>query len=86
MMEIEEIKRMIEAGIPGATAMVTGDGSHFDAVVVAAAFDGKSRLEKQRMVFGTLGDSITSGRLHALSIQAHTPAEWDAAQRSGKVS
>lgn len=76
-MDPQEIKDMIEAGIPGCTAIVNGDdGSHFDAIVVAEEFDGQSLVNKQRMVYGTLGDSITSGRLHALSIKAYTPAQW----------
>ena len=76
-MQPEEIKRMIEAGIAGASAMVTGDGSHFDAVVVSEAFDGKSMLQEQRMVYAALGDKIHTGELHALSIKAFTPEEWE---------
>ncbi|MGB0712704.1 MAG: BolA family protein [Gammaproteobacteria bacterium] len=74
-MENQEIIDMIESGIEGAKVSVTGDGSHFDAVIVAAAFDGKNTLARQRMVFASLGDSITSGRLHNLNIKALTPAE-----------
>ncbi|MCP5142183.1 MAG: BolA family transcriptional regulator [Chromatiales bacterium] len=78
-MDPNEIKAMIEAGIPNCEAQVMGDdGSHFDAIVVSPEFEGKSMLQEQRMVYGTLGDSITSGRLHALSIKAYTPAEWAA--------
>jgi acid stress-induced BolA-like protein IbaG/YrbA len=80
MMETEEISQMIESGLPGSKAIVTGDGSHFDAIVISDLFDGKSMLEEQRMVFDTLGDSVTSGRLHALSIKAYTRAEWEEAQ------
>ena len=48
--------------------------SHFRMLIVAAAFAGKSRLERQRMVFAALGDLMQS-EIHALSITALTPDE-----------
>ncbi len=75
----EEVRKLIEAGLPGSQVTVTGDGSHFEATVVSESFEGKSPLEKQRAVYGTLGDRITSGEIHALSIKAYTPEEWQQA-------
>jgi BolA protein len=48
--------------------------SHFRLAVVAAAFAGKSRLERQRMVFAALGDLMQTD-IHALAITALTPDE-----------
>src|SRR5918994_1215557 len=48
--------------------------SHFRMLIVAATFAGKSRLERQRMVFAALGDLMQS-EIHALSITALTPTE-----------
>ena len=48
--------------------------SHFRLLIVAAIFDGKSRLERQRMVFAALGDLMHTD-VHALSITALTPDE-----------
>ncbi len=48
--------------------------SHFRLTIVAAAFAGKSRVERQRMVFAALGDLMRSD-IHALSITALTAAE-----------
>lgn len=78
-MQSEDIKRMIEAGLPGSQAQVDGDGTHFEAVVITEAFGGKTLLEKHRMVYATLGDGMR-GAIHALSIRPFTPAEW--AQRN----
>jgi acid stress-induced BolA-like protein IbaG/YrbA len=64
----EELKARIEAGIPGSSATVTGDGHHFNAVVTAAAFDGLSRIAAHRLVYDVFGPEI-GGRIHALSIQ-----------------
>jgi stress-induced morphogen len=64
----EELKQRIEAGIPGATAEVTGDGHHFNAVVSAPAFRGQSRIAQHRLVYDVFGPEV-GGRIHALSIQ-----------------
>lgn len=48
--------------------------SHFTVAIEAAAFAGKSRLERQRMVNRALGD-IPGERVHALAIKAKAPGE-----------
>jgi stress-induced morphogen len=66
----DEVKRLIEEGIPGATATVgdlTGTGDHFKAEVVAAAFRGKSMIEQHRMVYAALG-ALMGGPIHALQL------------------
>lgn len=64
----EELKHRIEAGIPGATAEVTGDGHHFYAAVSANAFAGLSRIAQHRLVYDVFGAEV-GDRIHALSIQ-----------------
>jgi acid stress-induced BolA-like protein IbaG/YrbA len=64
----EELKARIEQGIPGATASVSGDGHHFNAVVAAPAFRGLSRIAQHRLVYEVFGSEV-GGRIHALSIQ-----------------
>jgi BolA family transcriptional regulator, general stress-responsive regulator len=56
--------------------------SHFRLTIVAAAFAGKGRIERQRMVFAALGDLMQTD-IHALSITALTPAETDARRQAG---
>jgi BolA family transcriptional regulator, general stress-responsive regulator len=48
--------------------------SHFRLQIVADAFSGRSRIERQRMVYGALGDLLQTD-VHALSITALSPAE-----------
>ena len=48
--------------------------SHFTVVIESAAFAGKNRLERQRMVNRALGD-IPGQRVHALAVRAFAPGE-----------
>lgn len=80
-MNPEDVKNIIQAGLPDCEVTVTGDGSHFDAVVIGDVFEGQSAVKKQQLVYATLGDRITSGEIHALSIKTYTPAEWATASK-----
>jgi acid stress-induced BolA-like protein IbaG/YrbA len=71
-MQPEEIKRLIESGLPGARVEVAGDGHHFEAVIVAQAFAGKSMLQQHQMVYAVLGDKMRS-EIHALSLRTLAP-------------
>jgi BolA protein len=48
--------------------------THFQVVVVASAFEGNSRLERQRMVYGVLAAELAD-RVHALTLKTLTPEE-----------
>jgi len=79
-MQCEDIQSKIEQGLPGAQVSVTGDGRHFEAVVVSDAFAGKGLLEQHRMVYATLGDKV-GGDIHALSVRTYTNAAWQQTKR-----
>ncbi len=51
-----------------------GGESHFRLLIVADAFAGKSRVERQRLVYGLLADEMRE-RVHALALTTHTPEE-----------
>jgi len=80
-MEPEAIQQLIEEGIPDCEARVQGDGSHFEAVVISPLFAGLTPVKKQQKVYAILGDRITSGEIHALTIKAYTPDEWKTASK-----
>jgi acid stress-induced BolA-like protein IbaG/YrbA len=84
-MNEHEIQRMIEAGLPGSRAVVTGDGRHFEALVVSEAFAGKPMIQQHRLVYAALGDSFRTDAVHALSIKTLTPAEWEARSRGASA-
>ena len=48
--------------------------SHFNLRIESAAFAGKNRVERQRMIYAALGELMES-RVHALSIRANAPGE-----------
>ena len=52
-----------------------GAQSHFRVVVVAECFAGKTLVARHRMVNAALAEEL-SGRIHALALHTHTPAEW----------
>jgi len=74
MPQAEELKRRIEAAIPGARAEVedlTGGGDHFRATVAAPTFAGLSRIQQHQLVYDVFGAEV-GGPIHALSIKTTT--------------
>lgn len=82
-MDTNEIKDVLMNALALDEAHITGDGSHFQAIVVGALFDGMSRVKKQQAVYAPLMAYIADNRIHALSIKAYTPEEW---QRDRKLN
>lgn len=78
-MKPTEIEQLIAAGLPGCQVRVLSDDeTHYEAVVVSAAFADKRPLQRHQMVYKTLGDRM-GGDIHALSIKALTPEEQGSA-------
>lgn len=74
-MKPAEIEKLIATGLPDCQVRVmSDDDTHFEAVVISAAFAGKRPLQRHQMVYKTLG-TLMGGEIHALSIQALTPEE-----------
>lgn len=81
-MDPQEIAAMIETGFADAEVRVlSDDNTHFQALVVAAEFEGLRPLARHQLVYGTLG-TLVGNEIHALSVTALTPREW--AERSGE--
>jgi stress-induced morphogen len=70
-----EIEKLIKEGIPGAKVTIEdlqGDGDHYAAVVVSAAFRGKTRIQQHKMVYDALKGRM-GNELHALALQTSVP-------------
>ena len=75
-MQPDHIEQLIKQGLPDADVYVEGDGSHFSALVITSAFLGKSRVQRQQMIYATVNAELLDGSLHALSTKAFTREEW----------
>lgn len=54
---------------------VTGDGRHFEAVVVSDSFINQSRINRHRLIYAALGERMKE-EVHALSMKLYTTEEW----------
>lgn len=74
-MNADDIERLIRRHIPDAEVTIhdlAGDGDHYAATVVSAAFKGKSRVQQHQLVYEALKAEM-GGQLHALALQTATP-------------
>ena len=74
-MDAVEIERLICEAIPDAGVTIEdlrGDGDHYAARVVSAAFKGKTRVQQHQMVYKALGGRM-GAELHALALQTSAP-------------
>ena len=82
MTNAADIERLIQQGLPDAQVEVHGDdGVHFEAVIVSAAFAGKSPVQQHQMVYRALGASMQDSVIHALSFKTLTPEQAAATPR-----
>lgn len=73
----EQLKSLIEAGIPDAQVSVrdlTGTRDHFGVQVISRAFSGKSLVEQHQMVYRAVGKELTNA-VHALQVHTVVPEE-----------
>mgnify|MGYP001144210974 CR=1 FL=1 len=82
-MSATEIERFIKEALPDATVEIrdlAGDGDHYAANVISAAFKGKSRVQQHQMVYATLGNRMEA-EIHALALRTLTPEQWQSQSR-----
>ncbi len=71
------IERLIKDGLPDARVTIEdlrGDGDHYAALVVSAAFKGKTRVQQHQMVYAAL-QGCMGNELHALALQTSAPED-----------
>jgi acid stress-induced BolA-like protein IbaG/YrbA len=73
----EDVKRYIAENLKCQHVEVTGDGQHFQAVIVSEAFRGKSRVQQHQLVYRALGERMRE-EIHALSMRTFAPEDWPA--------
>jgi acid stress-induced BolA-like protein IbaG/YrbA len=73
----DDVRRYIAQGLPCEHIEIAGDGRHFEALIVSAAFEGKTRIARHQLVYAALGERMRE-EIHALSMRTLTPAEYGA--------
>ena len=76
-MKAEAIVAKIQEAIPDAVVDLkdlTGTEDHWEATIVSGAFDGKSLVQRHRMVFAALEEEM-KGPIHALTLKVYTPEQ-----------
>lgn len=70
----DDVRRYIAAGLECSVLEVSGDGQHFEALIVSSLFEGKRLVQRHQIVYRALGDRMRE-EIHALSMRTLTPAE-----------
>lgn len=78
MVTPDYVRELIAQGLDCVHLEVSGDGAHFEAVIVSAAFAGKNRIARHQLVNRALGAQM-GNEIHALSMKTLTPEEWGGA-------
>ncbi|MEN9314839.1 MAG: hypothetical protein RIS35_1232 [Pseudomonadota bacterium] len=75
MVTPEYVKNSIAAGLECERLEVSGDGHHFEALIVSRHFEGKRPVQRHQLVYKALGDRMRE-EIHALSMRTLTPDEY----------
>ena len=75
----ENIRQYISESLVCQHVNVTGDGAHFEAIIVSNAFEGLRPIARHQLVYKALGDRMKQ-EIHALSMRTLTPGEYEAAK------
>jgi monothiol glutaredoxin len=75
-----EVEKLVRQGIADAQVFVEGTGCDLSLIVVSGQFADLTPVKEQQMVLETLKEPLASGKLHAVSVKAYTPDEWQAGQ------
>ena len=82
MLSAAQLESYITQNLDCSYIKVLGDdGTHFEAVIVSPAFEGKRMIQQHQLVYAALGDRMRA-EIHALSMKTYTPTPWAAASNS----
>ena len=82
MLSAAQLESYITQNLDCSYIKVLGDdGTHFEAVIVSPAFEGKRMIQQHQLVYAALGDRMRA-EIHALSMKTYTPTAWAAASNN----
>ncbi|MDB1122901.1 BolA family iron metabolism protein IbaG [Vibrio algarum] len=70
-------KKILEESLEIQEIHVKGDGSQFEVIAIDACFETLSRVKKQQLIYSPLMEYIQRNDIHAVTIKAFTPEEWE---------
>jgi acid stress-induced BolA-like protein IbaG/YrbA len=73
----DQIRDYISQNLPCDHIQVSGDGSHFEALIVSPEFEGLRLIARHQRVYAALGERMKA-EVHALSMRTLTPDEYRA--------
>lgn len=79
-MNAQQVKARIETLAPGTKAELidlTGTQDHWQALIVSPAFEGRSLVERHRLIFDLFKSEVESNEVHALTLKTLTPEQYD---------
>ena len=81
-MDAMTLRQLITQGLVCEHLDIQGDGRHWFATIVSSDFEGKRLIQRHQQVYATLGNSLETDAVHALSMRTYTPQEWEEQGRS----
>ncbi len=76
-MNLESVQVRLRTAFPEAEEIrVQGEGNKISVLIVSPVFAGLRPVQKQQKIYGCMQDWISSGELHAVTMQTLTPDEW----------
>ena len=74
-MDQADIQAILQAGLPDCEIEMMAEGNKLGLRLTGEVFAGMNRVKRQQLVYGLLNDKISSGEIHAVSMDCKTPAE-----------
>jgi len=83
--ENQRVQSLISEHLKEAHVIVSSDDNvHFQAIIICPSFEGKTQLQRQQMVYQTVSPQLKDGSIHALTMETHTPEEWQQLRESSE--
>jgi len=75
-MNAEQLQSIVAESISAESILASGEGGKFEVEISSDLFTGLNTLKRHQMVYKAVNEFISSGELHALTIKAYTPEEY----------
>ncbi|HET6618151.1 MAG TPA: BolA/IbaG family iron-sulfur metabolism protein [Gemmatimonadota bacterium] len=83
----QRVRERLEKTFEGTVEVrdLTGTDNHFEVRIVSAAFEGRTPIERHKLVYAPLRDWIEDDTVHALSVRAWTPAQHESLSKESRT-